>query len=276
MNRSVTALRGKSPPLVSVITVVRNGADIIGSTIDSVLSQSYKNIEYIVVDGASTDGTQELVRAYGPRIHHFISEQDGGIYDAMNKGVGLSSGEWVCFMNAGDCFSGKFSLQLLLEMANAAGVDVAYGAHETIYKETPGRVLFRRTQPAGSAADLWKGMQFSHQACITKRELLLRSPFDVSNKIGADFEVFFGLQRSGVRFLRISEVIATVDAFGLSDARRVKSVLSWWRTVTKSRSELATHLHYFGTVVDAAARTVAHRLLPWKVRVALWRWKYQR
>lgn len=91
-------------PLVSIVTVCYNAADMLSKTIESVSAQSYENIEYIIIDGASTDGTKQIIQNNIEHIDKFISEKDNGIYDAMNKGTANSSGEWIIFMNAGDTF----------------------------------------------------------------------------------------------------------------------------------------------------------------------------
>ena len=92
-------------PKITVVTVVYNGILTLDATIKSVISQTYSNLEYIVVDGGSTDGTLELLKKYNSQISIIISEKDDGLYDAMNKGIALSTGEWICFMNCGDIFS---------------------------------------------------------------------------------------------------------------------------------------------------------------------------
>lgn len=106
-------------PKVSVITVVYNDAKHIAQTIESVLSQTYPNIEYIIIDGNSSDGTKEIIQNYIDKkpsyfnhsISNFISEKDEGIYDAMNKGVDLATGEWCNFMNSGDRFYQNTTIQ---------------------------------------------------------------------------------------------------------------------------------------------------------------------
>lgn len=95
----------KNEKLVSIITVVHNDVNYIENTIKSVINQSYKNIEYIIVDGGSTDGTKKIINKYKKFLTHFISEKDHGIYDAMNKGKSLASGRWVNFLNSRDVFS---------------------------------------------------------------------------------------------------------------------------------------------------------------------------
>ena len=89
-------------PTVSVITVVYNARDLIEGTIDSVLAQTYPHLEYVIVDGASTDGTLELIGRYADRIDRLVSEPDRGLYDAMNKGLERATGDFVWYINAGD------------------------------------------------------------------------------------------------------------------------------------------------------------------------------
>ena len=101
-------------PLVSVITVVFNGDEHLEETIKSVIKQTYDNVEYIIIDGGSTDSTDNIIKKYEKQIDYWVSEKDDGIYDAMNKGVCFAEGEWLCFMNSGDTF---FNQNTLLDLA---------------------------------------------------------------------------------------------------------------------------------------------------------------
>ncbi|MDH5645697.1 MAG: glycosyltransferase, partial [Candidatus Heimdallarchaeota archaeon] len=94
----------ENKPLVTIITAVLNGVDTLERTILSVISQSYTNIEYIIIDGGSTDGTIDIIRKYEHAIDCWVSESDTGIYDAWNKGVRLSNGEWIAFLGADDSY----------------------------------------------------------------------------------------------------------------------------------------------------------------------------
>jgi glycosyltransferase involved in cell wall biosynthesis len=117
---------------VSVVTVVRNNVGEIARTLDSVLAQRDANVELVVVDGGSSDGTQAIVRGYGSRLGAFLSEPDRGIYDAMNKGIGLARGEYVLMMNSGDVFASADALSSLLRETLPGVQQVVFGAWERL------------------------------------------------------------------------------------------------------------------------------------------------
>lgn len=111
---------------VSVVTVVYNDVKKIENTVNSVISQSYNNKEFIIVDGGSNDGTLEIIKKYDFSIDSFISEKDRGIYDAMNKGVSLATGEWIIFMNSGDCFVDNKVLENIFRKEIPAHISFIY------------------------------------------------------------------------------------------------------------------------------------------------------
>ena len=115
-------------PKFSIITVTYNAEKVLEDTIQSVISQTYHHIEYIIVDGASKDGTLSIINRYRSRIHTVVSEPDKGLYDAMNKGIALASGDYLCFLNAGDCFHEDDTLQQMVHTINGSELpDVLYG-----------------------------------------------------------------------------------------------------------------------------------------------------
>lgn len=119
-------------PLVTIVTVVRNGVETIEQTIQSVLGQTYRNIEYIVIDGASTDGTADIIRKYEENIAYWLSEPDSGISDAFNKGIAVSTGSWINFLNAGDTFLDRDVIKRMQSHFDTAPIITAFVKHGNI------------------------------------------------------------------------------------------------------------------------------------------------
>lgn len=115
--------------LISVVTVCYNAADTIEKTMLSVLNQTYHDIEYIIIDGGSTDGTVEIIRKYADRIAYWVSEPDKGIYDAMNKGIKVATGEWINFMNAGDEFVDEGVIEKLFRIGLLIRLELCLEIH---------------------------------------------------------------------------------------------------------------------------------------------------
>lgn len=155
-------------PLVSVVTVVYNRAQELETTLASVVNQTYGQVEYIIVDGGSTDGTLDIIKKYEDRIDFWISEPDKGIYDAMNKAIDLATGEWINFMNSGDRFAAPDALTFFERPFSA---DVVYGDAEIEY---PG---FTKAWKKTELSNLWKRMAFCHQACFVKTAAIRLSRF---------------------------------------------------------------------------------------------------
>ncbi|MBT5491206.1 glycosyltransferase, partial [bacterium] len=111
---------------ISIITVSWNSQETIKDTIDSVLSQTYQNIEYIIIDGASIDGTVKIVQSYGDKITKFVSEPDKGLYDAMNKGVALATGNIIGMLNSDDLYIDKFAIEKVVKEFSEKQIDSVY------------------------------------------------------------------------------------------------------------------------------------------------------
>lgn len=230
----------KDKPLISIITVVYNGVKYLEETIQSVISQTYDNVEYIIIDGGSTDGTVDIIKKYEDKIDYWVSEKDKGIYDAMNKGIDAVSGEWINFMNAGDGFFDNDVLEKLFVNNNLKNIDVIYGDHKVIY---PNR---KRIVKAGNIEDIWKGSQFCHQSTFVSANVHKANKFNLSNHIGADFEFFYILYKQKKNFKYINIIIANYSAGGLSDIKRVDSILGRWNVVEISTK---TNLYYIWIIL---------------------------
>lgn len=181
----INSSRDKSLPLISIITVVYNSEAYIERTILSVLSQTYPNIEHVILDGASKDNTLSVIKQYDSKIAYCKSEKDTGIYDAMNKAQRLATGDYVMFLNSGDEFNDKEVLEKAIKSSNDA--DVYYG--DTLVTDEQGVPLYnRRLRPPSKLK--WKdfryGMLVCHQSIIIKREI--SQEYNTNYKIAADID----------------------------------------------------------------------------------------
>ncbi|MDR1896792.1 MAG: glycosyltransferase [Prevotellaceae bacterium] len=178
----------KSNIQFSIITITCNAEKVLEHTILSVLSQSYPHIEYIIIDGNSSDGTVDMIRQYAPGLSSWISEPDKGLYDAMNKGLRMATGDYVWFLNAGDTLQHGNTVADMAMVAEQNGMpDVLYG--ETDLMDRKGNILAARRLKAPKVLT-WKsfrmGMLVCHQAFVTKRSIT--PEYDLQYRFSADFD----------------------------------------------------------------------------------------
>ncbi|VEJ24446.1 glycosyltransferase family 2 protein [Helicobacter cholecystus] len=219
------------PTTFSIITIVYNNLAYIKKTMDSVINQTYKEIEYILIDGGSVDGTKEAIfeyiasyatitqetikqdsfyleataKLFPTFTFKFLSEKDKGIYDAMNKGIALATKEWINFMNCEDCF---YHLDILekVAMQNLQNYSVIYGDTEMIDK-THSYIQHPSTH-------FKSRIPFCHQSSFTRTSV--HSLFDTSYKICADYAFFINLYKSGHKFKKLHFPIASYSLNGIS------------------------------------------------------------
>jgi glycosyltransferase involved in cell wall biosynthesis len=193
-------------PTISILTVVFNGREEIARTISSVLEQTYTHLEFIVIDGGSTDGTLDVIRRHEGGIDVLISEPDEGIYDAMNKGIAAAHGDWLIFMNAGDIFAAANSLQQVAMMIDD-DVDVVFS--DWIYRETSVR----------AKADLSR-LNVRHQSLVYRRNLHWKyGQYLVGRGVTISDYLFF-LSIAHKHWMYCPAPIAICDAVGASSRPR--------------------------------------------------------
>lgn len=211
-------------PLISVITITRNAAKTLRPTLDSVSAQTFTDFEYIVVDGASTDGTVELARSMpSARI---LSEPDAGLYDAMNKGLHLASGEYVIFLNAGDSFTSPCTLQLYADAIASAAQrpGMVYGqtrivdAHRDFVRDRHLRAPEQLT-----ARSFLNGMEVCHQAMCVRRDLA--PDFDLRYRFSADYDWAVKILKKSPLNVYVRDYVADYLAEGITTANRRKSLM---------------------------------------------------
>lgn len=202
---------------ITVVTVAYNAAATIGDTLRSVAEQTHPDVEHIVVDGASTDGTVEVVRNDGQRVCTLLSEPDRGLYDAMNKGLALARGEVIGFLNADDWYATARTLEKVAA-AFDQGVDIAYGHMALVEPDPPHRVRRLWREAPRDARSFALGWQPPHPATFMRTALLREvGGFDPGMRISADYLVFARCllqRRSSLAF--VPEVLTNMRAGGRS------------------------------------------------------------
>lgn len=202
---------------VSIITAVYNARETIENTIKSVISQSYENIEYIVIDGLSTDGTIEIISKYKDKISKFISEPDKGIYDAFNKGIKLSSGDIIGFLNADDIYAHNRVIENIVNTFKSKNVDSVYG--DLIYIDKAGNKVRYWKSGEFNIENLKKGWMPPHPTFFVKRKIYeLFGGYRTDFKISADYEISLRfLYKEKISIAYIPEVIVLMKTGGKSN-----------------------------------------------------------
>lgn len=192
---------------ITVITVVFNAVNTIERTIRSVLDQDYCGLEYIIIDGGSTDGTVDIIKKYESKINYWISEPDNGIYDAMNKGLEKATGEWVHFLNADDSFAFETLKRISFYMKNT-DADILHGS---IFNVDGKQIYLRDTLPFDSIG--WN-MPICHQAIFMKNNSKMH--FDTDYRLAADYKLLVDRYMAGSKIQYVPCVVAYYNINGSS------------------------------------------------------------
>ncbi len=230
-------------PVFSIITVTYNAERWLERTILSVLSQSYPNIEYIVIDGASTDKTVEIIRQYASGIVSWVSEPDNGLYDAMNKGLSRATGDYVWFLNAGDTLFTADTVQRIVNFLKKKVYlpDVIYG--ETRIVDAEGRSLGMRRLKAPRRLT-WKsfrmGMLVCHQSFVAKREIT--PSYNTEYRWSADYDWCVRCLKRAERVYNTRMVLSNYLEDGLSVANRKASLKERYRIMCVYYGSVSTAL----------------------------------
>lgn len=208
-------------PKLSIITIVYNNVRDIERTILTILAQDYKNIEYIVIDGKSNDGTLQVIEKYADRISILVSEKDEGIYDAMNKGLNLATGDYVLFINSGDEIYSPQTVSRVF--ATADNADIYYGETEMI--DDAGNNLGQRRHKA-PARFTWRGfkygMSISHQAIYIRRSLA--GPYDRRYQLSSDIDWIIRAAKKAKKIVNVNAYVARYLVGGISKAKHKLSL----------------------------------------------------
>ncbi len=246
----------KSLPLISIVTINFNDGPYLSKTIESILKQDYPNKEFIVVDGGSTDQSKAIIQTYGHAIDQWVSERDHGVFDAMNKGVGMAKGDYINFMNAGDWFLSPDVISKVFEREESRKADLVYGNHEVHYPN------FVKKKQALPLRFLWRHMAFSHQALFTKRALLIKHPFDLNFKIAADFNFIFNSYLRGYSFYYANVAIAGYLAGGQSETKVINAYLENKKIVFAHHPDWKTRIFHHTLIAKQIPVVLLRKLLP--------------
>jgi glycosyltransferase involved in cell wall biosynthesis len=228
-------------PKLSVITVVYNDLKGIDRTMLSVLNQTYPNIEYILIDGLSTDGTLGVIKKYQGRIR-LLSEKDGGIYDAMNKGLAIATGDYVLFMNSGDEIYAPDTVAKIFATADDA--DIYYGETEMINDKGESLGQRRHTTPETFTLKSFKyGMSISHQAIYIRRALT--EPFDPKYALSADIDWILNAAKKAKAIVNAHQYVARYLVGGMSKKKQRQSLMERFDIMKKYYGLVPTVFNHF-------------------------------
>ena len=207
-------------PLITVVTVALEAKTNLEKTIRSVAEQDYDKIEYLVVDGGSTDGSIDVIKQFSSVISKWVSEKDDGIYTAMNKGIRMASGDFVCFLNAGDVFVNSSIISKVVEAVRLlpALPEIVYG--NILVRKPTGELVERIAKaPCNSHR-----MYFCHQSAFVQLALLKHYSFDNRYKLSADLKFFKQCYKDNKHFYKLDFPVVIYDTNGLSHVNRERGL----------------------------------------------------
>ena len=209
---------------ISIITSVLNSCETIRDTIDSVLSQDYENIEYIIIDAASTDGTLDIIKSYGDRITKYISEKDKGIYDGLNKGIEIATGDVIGFLHSDDTYADN---EIIVKIANvfmAEDLDGIYGDLVYTRRQDTTKILRYWKSRKFESKLLAKGWMPAHPTLFLKNEIYKRfGNYNINYKIAADYDFILRIFSKNIKTKYLPGVIYRMRASGESN-KNIKNI----------------------------------------------------
>ena len=252
-------------PKISIITVTYNAEALLERTLKSILTQTYPNKEYIIIDGNSKDNTINIIQKNAHYLDFWLSEPDQGIYDAMNKGIRQASGDYIVFMNAGDTFYKEDTLEKIFE--NNTWADIYYGEAQMIKPDT--------LEPAGLRSEFtphrlpenltWQsmawGMVVCHQAILVKTTLI--EDFDLAYQYSSDIDWVIRMLKKAKTIENTHQIIATYLLGGLSAQKRKKSLKERYQILKKHFGFFPNLFNHLLIFLRGFALIVKHKKKYW-------------
>lgn len=216
----------KNLPLVTIITIVYNNVKTIRTAVQSVAHQSYENIEHIVIDNCSNDGTLEAIYQHENDISLIISEPDGGIYHALNKGIKLANGEIVGFLNSDDVLKNRNTITTIVQNLMAEDNEAVYGDLQYFSKQHPNRIIRSWKSNKYTSKNFRQGWMPPHPTFYTYKDIYLKYGFfDTSYKISSDYEMMLRLlYEKKIKAKYIPEVLVKMQRGGVSN-QNLRSIM---------------------------------------------------
>ena len=233
---------------ISIITVTYNAEKYLQNTINSIDKQSYQNIEYIIVDGNSSDGTVDIIKRNTKLISKWISEPDTGLYDAMNKALNMASGEFVWFINAGDEIYDANTLKLIFDNASAQNADLLYGEAMIVNEEGNEIGMRRKSTPEKlNWKSLRKGMVVCHQSFLPKRSI---APlYDLKYKYSSDIDWEIKCLKKAKSIVNTKLVLSRFLDNGRSKKTIIPSIKERFRIMVKYYGLLSSILYHIPIIL---------------------------
>ncbi len=205
--------------MITIITASFNNSSTLPQTIDSLLSQSFKNIEYLIIDGNSTDGTKEIISSYSSKISKYLSEKDSGIYDALNKGIALATGDIIGFLHADDTYASPEILEKVsAAFAQSPDIWAVYGDLQFVSQYDTSKIIRKWKSKPFQKSLLAKGWMPAHPTLFLRREVYEKyGPFDTRYRIAADYDFILRIfSQPSFSALYIPEVFINMRMGGAS------------------------------------------------------------
>lgn len=202
-------------PIISIITVSYNAVSTIENTILSVINQTYPHIEYIIIDGGSSDGTVDIIKKYSDKISYWVSEPDKGIYDAMNKGISIAKGELIGIINSDDWYEPNIFMHIAENYSNSKNKEkIYYGDLEKCYNEYTRKII----KPKRALNQFWMGTIIGHPTVFIPSIVYKKyGVFNLEYKISADYDLLVRMYKHNIQFEYIPRIISHMRTGGESD-----------------------------------------------------------
>ena len=239
--RGITKTGTPAHPLITVVTVVYNGAATLEQTILSVVNQTYDNVEYIIIDGASTDGTLDIVKKYEDKIDYWQSEPDKGIYDAMNKGIGLATGDYIAMLNSGDWYERAAVSEVVTVVKNEPKSDIIYAMMRIFSEKKKFLWVY------GYGHNYIKHSMISHPTSFVKKTLYKKHKYNLNYRSAADYDLFLTFYQEEHTFYFVEKILGNYILGGMSDSfiGKKESVLVQYKHKTISFLPFVLKYLYF-------------------------------